>query len=127
VRHWMHQEMVRMDGEKMSKSLGNLVFVSDLLAEYDPRAVRLLLLAHHYRDSWEWDPKQVDEADERLRRWVQAADRDADAALEQVRTALDDDLDTAAAVRAVDEGAVAGEGVSAAAALLGVDLRAHVG
>ena len=41
VRHWMHQAMVRMDGEKMSKSLGNLVFVSDLLKTYDPRAIRL--------------------------------------------------------------------------------------
>ena len=40
VRHWMHQAMVRMDGEKMSKSLGNLVFISDLVETYDPRAIR---------------------------------------------------------------------------------------
>ena len=50
VRHWMHQAMVHMDGEKMSKSLGNLVFVSDLRKEYDPRAIRLGIVAHHYRD-----------------------------------------------------------------------------
>ena len=55
VRHWMHQAMVRMDGEKMSKSLGNLVFVSDLRKEWDPRAIRLAIVEHHYRTAWEWD------------------------------------------------------------------------
>ena len=55
VRHWMHQAMVRLDGEKMSKSLGNLVFVSDLLDEWDPAAIRLAILAHHYRTPWEWN------------------------------------------------------------------------
>ena len=54
VRHWMHQAMVRMDGEKMSKSLGNLVFVSELRKLWDPRAIRLGVIAHHYRDPWEW-------------------------------------------------------------------------
>ena len=55
VRHWMHVAMVRMDGEKMSKSLGNLVFVDALRREQDPRAIRLAIIEHHYRDSWEWD------------------------------------------------------------------------
>ena len=55
VRHWMHQAMVRMDGEKMSKSLGNLVFISDLLKTWDARAIRLAIVEHHYRHSWEWD------------------------------------------------------------------------
>ena len=55
VRHWMHVAMVRMDGEKMSKSLGNLVFVDQLRKEWDPRAIRLAIIEHHYRDSWEWD------------------------------------------------------------------------
>lgn len=53
VRHWMHQAMVRMDGEKMSKSLGNLVFVSELRKEWDPRAIRLAAVANHYRTPWE--------------------------------------------------------------------------
>ena len=75
ARHWMHQAMVRMDGEKMSKSLGNLVFVSDLLKEYDPRAVRLAVLAHHYRESWEWRPAMMIEAAERLDRWQQRRQR----------------------------------------------------
>jgi L-cysteine:1D-myo-inositol 2-amino-2-deoxy-alpha-D-glucopyranoside ligase len=67
VRHWMHQAMVRMDGEKMSKSLGNLVFVSELLKEYDARAIRLAVVAHHYRHSWEWSESLMPTASERLR------------------------------------------------------------
>ena len=55
VRHWMHQAMVRMDGEKMSKSLGNLVFVSELRKEWDPMAIRLMIVENHYRTAWEWD------------------------------------------------------------------------
>ena len=47
--------MVRMDGEKMSKSLGNLVFVAICVKDWDPRAIRLAVVAHHYRDSWEWN------------------------------------------------------------------------
>ena len=122
ARHWMHQAMVRMDGEKMSKSLGNLVFVSDLLKEFDPRAVRLAVLAHHYRESWEWRPDMMVEAAERLERWQGAAS--GDGPLADVRTALDDDLDTPAALARIDDAVGRGQGVAAAAMLLGVDLRA---
>ncbi len=119
VRHWMHQAMVRMDGEKMSKSLGNLVFVSDLAEEWDPRAIRLACVSHHYRDSWEWHDELVPAADERLRRWVAAGP--GSGALDRVRSALDEDLDTPGAVAAIDAAVDAGLGVSEAAALLGVD------
>ena len=126
VRHWMHQAMVRMDGEKMSKSLGNLVFISDLLKTHDPRAIRLAIVAHHYRDSWEWDDTVMPAADQRLERWLAAAEApgagDSDAALAAVRQRLDDDLDTPGAVAAVDEAVERGEGVASAAALLGVFL-----
>ena len=54
ARHWMHCGMVSYDGEKMSKSRGNLVFVSDLAKEVTPAAIRLALMGHHYRDDWEW-------------------------------------------------------------------------
>ena len=118
VRHWMHVGMVRLGGEKMSKSLGNLVFVSDLLKEHEPAAVRLALLAHHYRQSWEWDEADLVAAEARRRRWLAAGP--GDGALEEVRRALDDDLHTPAAVAAVDNAAAAGQGVSSAAALLGV-------
>jgi L-cysteine:1D-myo-inositol 2-amino-2-deoxy-alpha-D-glucopyranoside ligase len=122
VRHWMHQAMVRMDGEKMSKSLGNLVFVSDLLKAFDPRAIRLGLIEHHYRESWEWDDEIMPRAAARLDRWLAAGE--GDGALDEVRAALDDDLDTPGAVAAIDRAAAAGQGVSRAAALLGVDLAA---
>ncbi|MCP4434315.1 MAG: cysteine--tRNA ligase [Actinomycetia bacterium] len=118
VRHWMHQAMVRMDGEKMSKSLGNLVFVSDLTMLWDPRAVRLACVSHHYRDSWEWSGTLMPAASERLAAWIAAGE--GPGALQEVREALDDDLDTPAAVVAIDAAAAAGEGVSEAALLLGV-------
>jgi len=118
VRHWMHQAMVRMDGEKMSKSLGNLVFVSDLARSWDPRAIRLACIAHHYRDSWEWREGLMEDATERLSSWVAAGD--GTGALDEVRSALDADLDTPGAIAAIDAAADRGVGVSEAAALLGV-------
>jgi L-cysteine:1D-myo-inositol 2-amino-2-deoxy-alpha-D-glucopyranoside ligase len=120
VRHWMHQAMVRMDGEKMSKSLGNLVFVSDLLKTWDARAIRLGVLAHHYRDSWSWNDGIMPAAAQRLVAWSVAGE--GDGGLEEARAALDADLDTPGALAAVDRAAAAGRGVSEAAALLGVDL-----
>ncbi|MDQ7030064.1 MAG: cysteine--tRNA ligase [Ardenticatenia bacterium] len=63
VRWWVHIAMVRKDGEKMSKSLGNLVLVRDLLnAGFSPDAIRLNLLRHHYRHPWEWDEEEQVEA-----------------------------------------------------------------
>ena len=118
----MHQAMVRMDGEKMSKSLGNLVFVSDLAIDWDPRAIRLACISHHYRHSWEWNDQLMPAATERLSAWVAAGE--GSAALDQVRKALDDDLDTPGAVEAIDAAAAKGLGVSEAAALLGVDVLA---
>jgi L-cysteine:1D-myo-inositol 2-amino-2-deoxy-alpha-D-glucopyranoside ligase len=120
VRHWSHVGMVRKDGEKMSKSLGNLVFVSDLLKEWEPDAVRLGLLSHHYRSSWEWDDELMPAAAARLARWRSAGP--GSAGLDEVRAAMDDDLDCPAALTVVDRVASSGQGVSRAAALLGVHL-----
>ncbi len=121
VRHWMHVGMVRLGGEKMSKSLGNLVFVGELLKEHEPAALRLALLAHHYRSSWDWEPGCLVEAEARLDRWRTAGR--GEGALEEVRARLDDDLDTPGALAAIDEAAAARRGISAAAALLGVELE----
>ena len=118
VRHWMHVAMVRLGGEKMSKSLGNLVFVSDLLKDWEPAAIRLAILAHHYRTPWDWEDGLMPAAAARLERWRGAGE--GEGALEQVRAALDDDLDTPAALAAIDAAVSAGQGVSRAAALLGV-------
>ena len=127
--HWMHQAMVFHQGRKMSKSLGNLVFVADLFVDADPMAVRLALLTNHYRTSWAWDAALLDVATRRLSAWrlpprtgAGAWSSGAGGALGAVRAALDDDLDTPAAVAAIDEAVSAGEGVAEAAGLLGVVL-----
>jgi L-cysteine:1D-myo-inositol 2-amino-2-deoxy-alpha-D-glucopyranoside ligase len=99
-RHWFHVGMVGLDGTKMSKSLGNLVFVGDLLKEWEPMAIRLALLEHHYRADWEWQDASLERAAERLERWRAAGD--GDAGIEQVRRALDDDLDAPGALAVVD-------------------------
>ena len=124
VRHWMHQAMVRMDGEKMSKSLGNLVFVSELRKDWEAMAIRLAVVRHHYRDGWEWHEDLMAEAAERLARWRAGADAGGDGAavLETVRAHLDEDLDTPGAVEAIDVASAAGADVTEAALLLGVRL-----
>ncbi len=109
VRYWMHVGMLRYEGEKMSKSLGNLVLVPRLLERYSPDAIRLCLLAHRYRDSWDFAYPQMDDAQqlaEQLRAALAASDQgdgaDAgiavDALRARFRAALDDDLDTPAAL-----------------------------
>ncbi len=110
VRFWMHTAMVRMDGEKMSKSLGNMVFVRDLLERYSADAIRAYLLSHHYRVAFEWDATEMELAAARVRRWQQALAADAaevdDRAAETTATAfhacMQKDLDTPAALRALD-------------------------
>jgi L-cysteine:1D-myo-inositol 2-amino-2-deoxy-alpha-D-glucopyranoside ligase len=112
--------MVALDGVKMSKSLGNLVFISDLCKEWDPAAVRLAILSHHYRQGWEWFDHLMPTAAARLEAWRAAGT--GDGALDEVRAALDDDLDTPGALAAIDAAAAAGHGVGQAAQLLGVQI-----
>jgi L-cysteine:1D-myo-inositol 2-amino-2-deoxy-alpha-D-glucopyranoside ligase len=110
VRHWMHVAMVQLDGVKMSKSLGNLVFVGDCLQRCAPGSVRLALAAHHYRRPWsfEWDELQAAEA-RRLRyraAMVQGAALDPTDAADLERaffSRLDDDLDTPGALAVLDD------------------------
>ncbi|CAN5840211.1 cysteine--1-D-myo-inosityl 2-amino-2-deoxy-alpha-D-glucopyranoside ligase [soil metagenome] len=120
VRHWMHTAMVGLGGTKMSKSLGNLVFVSDLLKDWEAPAIRLAIVGHHYRRDWEWTDELLPAAAACLDRWRAAGP--GDGGLDDVRAALDNDLDTPLALDAVDAAASSGTGVGAAAALLGIDL-----
>ena len=127
VRHWVHVGMVRLGGKKMSKSLGNLVFIGDLLAKWDPAIVRLAIIAHHYRQSWEWEDADLLVAGARLDTWRAAGTAGEPTmgagdglVLDQVRGALDDDLDTPAALGIIDDAAAGGHDVTSAAALLGV-------
>ncbi len=115
ARAYVHAGMVGYQGEKMSKSKGNLVLVSRLRESgTDPMAIRLAILAHHYRSDWEWTDAELAAAEERLATWrtaVGGASREqAEALADAVRTALADDLDAPAAVAAVDAWAVAGPG-----------------
>ncbi|MET4223815.1 cysteine--1-D-myo-inosityl 2-amino-2-deoxy-alpha-D-glucopyranoside ligase [Oerskovia enterophila] len=107
ARNHVHAGLVAYQGEKMSKSRGNLVFVSALRATgVDPMAIRLALLAHHYRSEWEWTDADLPAGVERLERWRSAVSGnggpDADATLAAVREALANDLDAPTALAAVD-------------------------
>ena len=125
-RHWFHVGMVGLHGTKMSKSLGNLVFVGDLLQEWEPAAIRLALLEHHYRHDWEWESSGLERAARRLDRWRSAGEGgsagEGDGGLEEVRRHLDDDLDAPGALAALDELAAKDIGITPGAALLGVTL-----
>ncbi|MCL5047293.1 MAG: cysteine--tRNA ligase [Firmicutes bacterium] len=128
AKHWMHVAMLRYEGEKMSKSLGNLVFVSDLLKDHSAAAIRLALLSRHYRDSIDWSSAMMDTAEERLDLWKKSSlgkvtDSDGSTSFaKQVRQYLDDDLDVPSALLVIDEAAHSGYNVVQTAALLGVDL-----
>jgi L-cysteine:1D-myo-inositol 2-amino-2-deoxy-alpha-D-glucopyranoside ligase len=123
VDHWMHAALISKDGEKMSKSLGNLVFIDALREEWDPRAIRLGIISHHYRTEWEWHDNLMPFSNERLARWKVSVGGDDDGALiNAVRDALDNDLDTPHACSQIDTAVSEGRDATAAAALLGIDL-----
>jgi cysteinyl-tRNA synthetase len=109
VRFWMHTAMVRHEGEKMSKSLGNLVMVRDLLEDWSPDALRLYLAVYHYRESWSHNVEGLERA-ERLAKKLRAAamSEGGDGTLlspasarAAFRDAMDADLRTPAALKAL--------------------------
>ena len=131
ARRYAHSALVRLHGEKMSKSRGNLVFVSRLLAEgHDPMAIRLAIIAHPYRPDWDWTPQSLSAGATRLAAWRAAVEAaglpppaSADAAagaavgaatLAAMRERLADDLDARGAIAAVDEWAAEAAGGHAA-------------
>jgi L-cysteine:1D-myo-inositol 2-amino-2-deoxy-alpha-D-glucopyranoside ligase len=139
AKHYVHTGMIGLDGEKMSKSRGNLVFVSKLrAAQVDPAAIRLGLFAGHYRQDRAWTDDVLDDAVNRLARWRRAATNDSGPAsaptIERLRQHLADDLDTPKAIAAIDawaadvhdglgsDTAAPGEIAAAVDALLGVPL-----
>ena len=141
ARVYAHAGLVGYQGAKMSKSLGNLVFVSALRESgTDPMAIRLAVLAHHYRSDWEWTGAVLDEAQSRLARWRSVLGSAADVAdagdvaagsaavgggsasaqeiLAAVRDRLADDLDTPGALAVIDRWSAAADHPSAADAAL---------
>lgn len=113
VRFWMHIAMVRMDGEKMSKSLGNMVFARDLLKSYVADDIRAYLLSHHYRTPFEWDADKMAQAAKRAGVWRKALTKqatpsegsplDIQAHVDAFHSAIQDDLNSAAALIALDQ------------------------
>ncbi len=112
VRYWMHVGMVEYQGEKMSKSLGNLVLARDVLNSYSADAFRLYLFSHHYRDSWEYDDEEIEDWAQLARDLREAVDFPALGIEEEVDvsffrerflSAMNDDLDTPSAIEALRE------------------------
>jgi L-cysteine:1D-myo-inositol 2-amino-2-deoxy-alpha-D-glucopyranoside ligase len=128
ARIWAHVGMVRYRGEKMSKSLRNLVLVRDLLPRYDADSIRVLLLRHHYREAWAYEEDQLDDAQEWTRDLLEGAKRiagETEIAPSPVLEALEDDLDTPRALGLLRALVDAGDqGWRAAANLLGLGLGA---
>lgn len=119
VRHWFHAAMVEYEGEKMSKSLGNLIMARDLLEEVSPDALRLYLADHHYRQPWSYSRHDLQQKADQVEKWSLAATSaggvaggatgdkgpNFDFAPQQVTAVLDaylNDLDTPSAIQAVD-------------------------
>ena len=135
-RYWVHAGLVAYQGTKMSKSLGNLVFVSDLRTEIDPRAIRLALMAHHYRSDFEWfddeGPKAQTDLDLLIEACAIAEPLSEGQLMDEVLEALDDDLNAPRARELLLESAQIivnnpsqrhESCVAAAAALCGIEIR----
>ncbi|QSB06717.1 cysteine--1-D-myo-inosityl 2-amino-2-deoxy-alpha-D-glucopyranoside ligase [Natronoglycomyces albus] len=104
---YSHTGMIGLEGEKMSKSLGNLVFVSRLRADgINPDAIRIALFDGHYRSDRQWTQQSLARAEERLRKWSAACEAPAGAEglvlVNEVRDHIANDLDTPAALAAID-------------------------
>jgi cysteinyl-tRNA synthetase len=111
ARAWLHVGTVRVNGEKMAKSAGNLVLVSDVVADHPPAALRLLLTDRPWGQPWDFEPAALDAAAARLERLYAAAARGTDGAPSAARAvadALATDLDVPAALAvAEDDGGAA--------------------
>jgi cysteinyl-tRNA synthetase len=106
VKNWMHTSMVMYQGEKMSKSLGNLVLVSDLLKKYSSNALRWLLLSHYYRQPWDFSYEDLNEAQEKVEQVEKILKKEKGSKnlrtdslyYKQIIMALDNDMNTSMAL-----------------------------
>ena len=125
ARYWLHNEMLQVEGKKMSKSLGNFFTVHDLLDQGIPgEVIRFVFLQTHYRKPMDWTEKKAKEAEATLRKWraLTAGIEPAANAAAAVLDALADDLNTAGAVAEMHKLAAAGDGpgLLASARLMGL-------
>lgn len=107
VKTWMHTGMVLYEGEKMSKSLGNLILVSDLLKKYSPDSVRWLLLSHHYRAPWEYEEMEMIEVEKKVHKiFKKLAEGNSSEKVENgklFRKLMEDDLNTPKVLEYVEQ------------------------
>ncbi len=103
VYHWMHASMVLCRGEKMSKSLGNMVFVADLLKKYSANAIRWVLLSHHYRKPWQFETSELDEAEKILKNIQEKINKNLKGNIVKVEEYLDDDIDTSSVLQYLEK------------------------
>ncbi|MBV1902775.1 MAG: cysteine--tRNA ligase, partial [Marinosulfonomonas sp.] len=138
ANYWMHNEMLQVEGKKMSKSLGNFFTVHDLLEGHDGQppvpgeVIRFVMLSTHYRKPMDWTEKKREEAAEKLRRWAAEIFNGVDHDLAppaDVVDALADDLNTPKALFEVERLAKLGEwsAVNAALELMGFNVNAFLG
>lgn len=110
VNFWMHLGMVMYQGEKMSKSLGNLVLVKDLLKKYSPNAIRWMLLSRHYRIPWEYSEEGLIEAEKKVSQAMRAAGKqtffvipsDLNEGSQDFISAMEDDFNTPLALEIIE-------------------------
>jgi cysteinyl-tRNA synthetase len=120
ARAWLHAGTVRVGGEKMAKSAGNLVLVRDLIEDHPAAAVRLMILDRPWDEDWDYSPALLDRAGKRLESLYQAAGRNgtAPAAVAEIGRLLTSDLNVTRAIDVgIEEGGAAARSVAAAAGL----------
>lgn len=108
VSHWMHTAMVYCEGKKMSKSLGNMIFVSDLLKKYSPNAIRIFLLSQHWQKPWNYNEEELKDSAKKAKILESLIKKTDDLPKEKLIKiipgffrALDDDFNTAKAIEAL--------------------------
>jgi len=104
VKYWMHTSMVLFQGEKMAKSLRNLVMISDLRKKFSVNAIRFVLLSHHYREPWEFEEKELYEAEAFLSRLKNGEDYPLE--ISKFLDLMDDDLQANLVVKNLRSGKV---------------------
>ena len=127
ANYWMHNGFLQVEGEKMSKSLGNFVTINELLKDWGGSVIRLNMLKTHYRQPINWTTKSLQEAHQTLRDWQKFVDSapESNSVPNQIISALGDDLNTAQMIAALHDLRKTGDnaGMSAALAFLGLSLE----
>jgi cysteinyl-tRNA synthetase len=103
ARYWLHNGHLNVEGEKMSKSLGNFITINELLRDWPGDALRFNMLKTHYRQPFDWTLKQLQDSARTMERWAETAVDAREAFAPTVREALEDDLNTPKAIAALHE------------------------